>query len=433
VTIVGLRAARGQAARGAAAVLLTALALAACGGGGHPRPGAATATPSPAATTTSTERGAQPAPGGEAELEALLARRARALGLGRPRAYAATSTGAQRREDRAIAGNAAALPLRHVSLTILSASIAKRRATLQVRSSYGIKGIGGRYETDRTLRAVRTRHGWRIRAETSRRRRQPWEVAPFAARRSRHFVVLHPAAQSPTGLLTALEDGYGRMKGVLPKARLRRRYLVVVAGDTHQARRMTAGIRGVASLAAISDTSLREEGEAQRVTHVSSQRLLVVWPAFAPLGEDGRRRVVAHELTHASLAGVTSGRTPSWLVEGVAMYVSGDRRAQEAAGFERSASAARRSLALAALSKPGAIARLGGDRQAAAYAFSSAAVFYVAEHFGRRRLFRLYDTFNRDSLTGSPGAGLAGKAVQRTLGVSLQALDRDVTRTLGDR
>ncbi len=87
------------------------------------------------------------------------------------------------------------------------------------------------------------------------------------------------------------------MEGVL-----RRRYLVVVAGDAAQARQMTTGIRGVATLAAISDSAVREQGPADRVVQVASQRLLVVWPAFAPLDADGRARVVAHELTHAALA-----------------------------------------------------------------------------------------------------------------------------------
>ena len=255
------------------------------------------------------------------------------------------------------------------------------------------------------------------------------------AERSPHFVVLRPALTPSDGLVAVLEDGYRRMKGVLPDARLRRRYLVVVAGDAHQARRMTAGIRGVASLAAISDTSVREQGEAQRVSHVSSQRLLVVWPAFAPLDATGRRRVVAHELTHASLAGVTSGRTPSWLVEGVAMYVSGDRRAESAAGLVRgeatgtTARAARRALTLAGLSRPDAIGRLGGDGQSAAYAYSSSAAFYVAERFGRRRLFRLYRAFNSDALTGR-GPALADRAVRRALGIPLATLQRDVRRSL---
>jgi hypothetical protein len=115
------------------------------------------------------------------------------------------------------------------------------------------------------------------------------------------------------------------------------------------------------------------------------------------------------------------------------MYVSGDRRADEAASLDHAAttaSAARRALALQALSKPGAIARLGGEGQAAAYAYSSAAAFYVAEHYGTRRLFRLYDVFNRESLKGKPGAELADRAVRRTLGVTIAQLDRDVRASL---
>ena len=110
------------------------------------------------------------------------------------------------------------------------------------------------------------------------------------------------------------------------KPRLRRRYLVVVARRHAGRARADRGIRGVESLAAISDAAVREAGSARRVTTVVSQRLLVVWPPFSALDADGRRRVVTHELTHAALAGVTSGRTPAWLVEGIALYVSGDRR-----------------------------------------------------------------------------------------------------------
>ena len=145
------------------------------------------------------------------------------------------------------------------------------------------------------------------------------------------------------------------MGDVLVKGVLRRRYLVVVAADAAQARQMTTGIRGVATLAAISDSAVREEGPADRVVQVASQRLLVVWPSFAPLDADGRRRVVAHELTHAALAGHTSGRTPGWLVEGIALYVSGDRRVGDAARYVAgdAGGVSRRALTLTGLSSPG--------------------------------------------------------------------------------
>ena len=117
----------------------------------------------------------------------------------------------------------------------------------------------------------------------------------------------------------------------------------------------------------------------------------MVLPAFTALGPDGRRRLITHELTHAALTGATSGRTPAWLVEGVALYVSGDRRPAPPGAD------------LGALSAPGAIARASGDAQAAAYATSSAAAFAIADRFGQRRLLKLYDAFNDPKLIGAPG------------------------------
>jgi hypothetical protein len=374
-------------------------------------------------------------PTAEAQLTALLERRAKALQAGSARRLAATATGAQRGRDRTEARNAGALPLRRVSFAPRSIDVEGDRAVLEVSSGYAIEGIRGRFEAARTLRARRTARGWRIASVTSRRSRHPWELARFAAHRTSHFTILAPAGLSTDGLDTALENGYARMRDVLVKGVLRRRYLVVVAAGAAQARQMTTGIRGVATLAAISDSAVREKGPADRVVHVSSQRLLVVWPPFASLDSDGRLRVVAHELTHAALAGHTSGRTPGWLVEGIALYVSGDRRVGAAARYVAgdAGRVSRRALTLTGLSEPGAIGRLGGEGQSAAYAYSSAAAFYIVERFGRKRFLRLYDAFNNDALTGPEGAELTAAAVRRALGLPLMELERDLRRWIVTR
>ena len=242
------------------------------------------------------------------------------------------------------------------------------------------------------------------------------------ARRSGHFVVIAPLELDLATLVDALEGGYARMGDVLKKPRLRRRYLVVVAGGAQAARSLTNEIRGVESLAAISDAEVQETGPAQRVSEVVSQRLVVVWPPFSTLGAEGRQRVVTHELTHAALAGVTSGRTPAWLTEGIALYVSDDRRVDEAAQLRVQGELP----SLRRLSRPDAIARLSGDRQAAAYAYASAAAFYLAERFGRQRLLRLFDAFNDEDLAGHGGPAVADRAVRRVLGISAARLERDL-------
>ncbi len=415
---------RVAALRAGPPVAIAAVALAGCGGSSKPH-----AAPSPT-SPASKEAGATE--GDATALERLLARRARALEAGRPQAYAATATGPQRRRDREAARNAASLRLRDVELAVDSADVSGRRARLEVRSIYGIRGVRGRFAAARRVTAVKAGQGWRVRSEASRRERHPWEVGPVAEHRSRHFVVIAPRGLEVEagGLTEALEGGYMRMGDVLRRPRLRRRYLVVVAGGASAARALTERISGVGGLAAISDSEVREAGPARRVSDVLSQRLVVVWQPFSSLDADGRLRVVTHELTHAGLAGVTSGRTPAWLLEGMALYVSDDRRVGEAADLVAggTAGAARHALTLTGLSAPDAIARLHGDGQEAAYAYSSAAAFYVVARYGRGRYLELYDTFNDEDLPGPPGVAVTGRAVKRTLGISLTRLERDLRR-----
>jgi hypothetical protein len=413
-----------------AAAVALAGALAGCGDGAAPsEPGGSPARGTDAPT----------GPSAEEQLQRLLDRRAAALEAGRPRAYAATATGPRRAEDRAAARNARGLRLRDVRLSAEEVRVDGGRAVLSVRSGYGVAGVRGRFDAERRIQATRTSAGWRVRSEASRRQLHPWEVGPVTELRSPHFVVLAPAGApvAELGLVDALEAGYAQMGDVLTAGTLRRRYLVVVAGDARQARRMTEGIRGVASLSAISDTAVREEGAAERVVEVSSQRLLIVWPAWSALDADGRARVIAHELTHAALAEVTSGRTPGWLVEGIALYVSGDRRVGEAAGLVAGAApadrAARGALTLTGLSEPEAVGRLGGEGQSAAYAYSSAAAFYLADRYGRDRLLDLYDVFNQDDLAGEPGSGLADRAVRRVLRIPLERLETNLRRWIVTR
>jgi hypothetical protein len=410
---VGRAAAAPRAFRAALAVLLCA-ALAGCGGGGT-KSGNATPTPTPRAATP-------PKDGDLTQLERLMDRRAAALAAGRQSAYAATATGPQRDRDREVARNARGLGLRDVELAVDSSEVSDRRATLRVRALYGVRGVRGRFVTARKIRARRTGAGWRVVSESSPRERHPWELGRVQARRSQHFVVLGPQGLDLGTLLAALEGGYDRMGEVLRKPRLRERYLVVVAGGAQAARSLTESIRGVESLAAISDAEVQETGPAQRVSAVVSQRLVVVWPPFSTLDAEGQQRVVTHELTHATLASVTSGRTPAWLTEGVALYVSDDRRIDQAAQLRVQGELP----SLRGLSRPDAIARLSGERQSAAYAYASAAAFYVAERFGRRRLLRLFSVFNDEDLAGRGGPELAGRAVRRVLGVSTPRLERDL-------
>lgn len=325
----------------------------------------------------------------------------------------------QRRGDAVLAGRRVrGLGLTSASYAVDRMTIAGRRARLRVRLSYSVRGVHGDFGSLRTLRARRAHGRWRIARRQGARNLDPWEVDDYARRRTPHFVVWTPRGiDAPAA---ALEAGYARLAAVLEGGRLRRRYLVVVARDGDAARRLTERISGLESLTAITDTKARIEGPEERVAEIGSQRLIIVHKQFAAATAQDQQMVVTHELTHAALAPVTSGRVPSWLTEGVALYVSEDDRRPEYA--------ARPTVpTLAALSAPDAIGRTIGDDQAAAYATASAAAYGIAERYGRERLLALYELFRRPSLHGRRGdPRLAERATRRVLGVGLRELQRSL-------
>ena len=127
------------------------------------------------------------------------------------------------------------------------------------------------------------------------------------------------------------------------------------------------------------------------------------------------------------------GARPAWLVEGIALYVSGDRRVGAAARYaaaRRRRPSARRALTLTGLSAPGAIGRLGGDGQSAAYAYSSAAAFYDRRALRPQALPAALRRLQRREVDCSrQGAELTAAAVRKTLGIALLELERDLRRS----
>jgi hypothetical protein len=175
---------------------------------------------------------------------------------------------------------------------------------------------------DRRVVTVGAGDHWRL-PQRLGDQQEPWSLTGFRRHETRHFVEFVPAGvDARGGLDAALERGYAHMKVVLPARKLDRRYLVVIARNLEQGRALT-GDGGLEDLVALTDSflSLSDTGDV-----VAQSRIIVLWPAFRGSAPPDRETTVTHELTHAALATRTGPLTPSWLVEGMAMYVSGDRR-----------------------------------------------------------------------------------------------------------
>jgi hypothetical protein len=372
-------------------------------------------------------------------ITALLHRRAAAWERHDGRALAATTaSGRLRRADRRTLHNLGGVRLRDVRYLTGSLTLSGRRARIETVEGYRLEGVPtSLFGVRRIYRAERRSGAWRLTSERRGRERQPWELEPVRAVLREHLLLLVPRRLHVGGVSRVFARAYRTVARRLP-VRPGPRYVVVVARDRHAARRVTPRISGLESLVAIADADVRQAPGSQRPLAVISQRLVLIWPGYEAEAPAGRLRVLEHELTHLVTARVTSGLTPSWLVEGLALYVSGDRRVAEAARLldltvadgagGPAADAAHRALALTALSAPDALARLAGPAQTAAYAYASSAAFYIAARYGRARLLRLYRVFDADDLPGGAGPEITDAAVSRVLRLRLVDLERNLRR-----
>jgi hypothetical protein len=413
-----------------AAVAASVLLLTACGGGGSPttaKKAAATSTPAVEATR---------APSDSEQLHQLVTERARALQLGDVHAYTATATGKQVAKDRRAVTSANALPISHVQMVAKALEVDGSRATMRVNMVYSFGGIDTRYLKTSLMTARKTGDGWRIaKDEPHAGALAPWEYLRYKPRRSRHFLALAPAGLKVGSLMQDLEKGRELMREGLPGVKAPRRVLVIVARNGKDTKALTKNYHTLSALVAVAEASVATRGPARRVAAVASQRVFVLWRSYGDRSADQRQMVIAHELTHAALVRKTGGRVPAWLVEGTAMYASGDKRAGEAGallngGRLRDTSkqaAAEHALSLTTLARPKSLDRMSAIPLAFAYSYSAAAAFAIAQnHGGAKALLRLFSAFNKERIRGKPGPKLSDKVFRKTLHTSLATVEDEV-------
>ena len=362
-------------------------------------------------------------PDAAADIDELLGERARALEAADVTALTATATGRQEARDRVSARRAGRLSLQRVRLVADDLQTSGARAEATVTMSYRVRGLRRPFYTQRKLTMRKRSVGWRVSRDVPRGPQSlPWEVAPFEVTRAANVVLLTSPGVDAGPLRDGLARAYREVRSDLPARDMPRSVLVIGARDAAQTERLVGRIaRGVIALA-----NVRVDfgpPPALEVERVLEQRMIVVDSRWSLLPPDERHSSLVHELTHTALNPDTSGRTPPWLVEGVAMYVSGDDRAEEA---RLRAAGAGPSMRLRQVCRPNSIFRLSGRDQGAAYAASSGAAAAIVARSGTKGLFRLYDAFNDSELDGRTCAATTDRVMRRTIGMSLAELDAAV-------
>ena len=407
--------------------------IAGCGESASTPP--APATKKVATTTTKTKVEKKKPPTDTEQLDTLLADRGAALEQGDAEDFAATSTGSQAKKDKRQIAAAKALPLTAVKLEAKGTEVSGNRATLRVEMSYSFEKIDTFYFKTSRMTAQKTPEGWKVSNDRpSSGMLAPWEYKPYKARTSTHFLALAPKSMKVGSLMTDLEKGYNRMKRGLPGVKAPKHVLVIVSRTNADTRALTKDLKTLNSLTAVSENQYSTTGAAKRIDQTWGQRVFVLWPTYANRPTNERRTTITHELVHTALASRTSARTPPWLTEGIAMYVSGDNRAGDAGalisgrGVLKDSSkqdAVKNAMSLTRLSKPSALSNMSPVSLSFAYSYSSAAAFTIAEKHGRKGLLKLLSAYNSEKVKGS-GSKLTDRALRRALHTSLSSLKSQV-------
>ncbi|MBT2453983.1 hypothetical protein [Streptomyces sp. ISL-86] len=247
---------------------------------------------------------------------------------------------------------------------------------------------------------------------------QLWDQGPVAVVRGERSLVLG-VGQSP-GTLSRIAAEADRAVPAVNAAWPRpwaRRAVVLVPGtlDAMAALlgRPASAYRGMAAVT----TGTAGAGPAP------ADRVVINPEGYRELGEDGRRIILTHEITHVATRSATSATTPLWLSEGFAdwaAYRGTGRTAAEAA--PELARAVRQGDLPGALPADGDFA-FGGDPPALARAYEGAwlACRLIADKWGDAALVLLYEKAGREPLQAAldeaVGVDVAGltKAWQEAL------------------
>ena len=403
---------------------LVALAAAGCGGGEEAKQADKPEYSREAQEALDEAEEGKPDPQSDdaSEIGRLLRERARALETADIRALATTATGRQRARDRSNARRVKRLDVERIRFVPEDVQTDGNQAKLTAAMSYRVPGMDRPFRIGRRLTALKSSDGWRISRESARGEPLPWEVAPFKVTRAPHVVLLTPPGVDVSPLRTGLVAAYREIRRDLPARDLPRSVLVIGARDEAQTERLAGRIAG-GILALANVRVIYRSAPAFAVRRVLAQRMIVVNSRWRMLPDHERRATLVHEMTHTALNADTSGRTPPWLVEGAAMHVAGENRAEEARLL---AAGGRPSKTLRELCKPNSIFRLSGPEQGAAYAAASGAAEAIVARRGTKGLFRLYDAFNDSTLRGRTCAATTDRALRRTLDMSLAELETAV-------
>lgn len=267
----------------------------------------------------------------------------------------------------------------------------------------------------------------------------PWAQGYTAFGESRHFLIFYRPEGAQTeqamAVLEQLEESWTTISSSGLKLASRYAAFLCLAPEDHK---LLTGDRTMnTALASVGGMAIDE----QDVFHTYNTAIYVNPFLFA--GSSARQRqqmmqtALDHELVHAALAPVTRAWMPGWLVEGIAVHLSGERRDDPRVLADAFANG----LTLRSLTEAGALRDPNGDamRVDQQYALSAAAAGVISRRWGVPKLLQLYQAYSLeypDAWRGPYGVDysdeMSAKKKQARLDLTRRLLKRVLGTTIED-
>jgi len=382
--------------------------------------------------------GALPAPS-TATVNSLLQRRSRAVLAHDRTAFLATvdpSGQAFRAGQEVLFDNLAKVPLQtwKESLTDRRPEVAADDGwTARLRLTYRLRGFDSRdlVYTEYLTFDQSPGTGWVVSGDGAahglRDDPQVWSGGRLDVVHGRHSLVLaeggavagQDAAARTAGLrdIAARLDAGTRIVSGVVGDHWARHVVALVPATEQKAEELVGDVRNLGDIAALATVTGDAGGEA-----TGEDRVVITPTAFGRLNALGRHVVLTHELVHVAMGGARDGRTPMWLIEGLADYVGYKNSGVDTKAAGRELASLIGSGDMPATPPGRSDFEGSGERLSAAYEEAWLACRMIAERYGEDKLVRLYRTAENESgEAGDPRA--EDRALHSVLGVGSARFD----------
>ena len=339
----------------------------------------------------------------ETEIRALLRRRAAMLAGGDVEGYLAAVDPSARAAEAVLADGAASVPVSWANASFHPRPGARSTPTsfrdAEVELVFRYEGLPDdnlfRFSLEYDL--DRRSGSWAVTRSEVAEGSDPlpiWASGPVAHLRTEHFLALHrPGLPRAEEAVAAAEEGRRGLAGRLGGLDADAVHLVLLAGSDEE----YAAFKGSPDEGevAVARTVFRRLSRPEARHMLVKAHQIVLGDATAA-SEDGAQapatEVFQHELAHLALTGLDSPVTPSWVIEGAAMYLAEERRVGSWAFGQAEG-------VFAAMS----VGRMagGGLLDGLQYAYANAAVLHLVDEFGAERFFEFYARFRPLSPSGA--------------------------------